>query len=215
MFSEALMQLLGANKLVWLNLANAIEVAGYAIIIGLVISIPLGLFLGFESFPGRRFILALVHIWLFVPAIGLGIFLYYHVWHSFLDPIGFIIWTAVLLVPLFTALIADSLIDRNPQADEDLYGLGATRWQMYFEIVRERRATVYGALAVGIARVFTEIGAFFLVLGFIYHQGFPSKPVFELPTASAHLAVAIGLFLIGGIIYIGIHLLQFRKGQLS
>ncbi|MBS1271758.1 MAG: hypothetical protein MAGBODY4_00890 [Candidatus Marinimicrobia bacterium] len=215
MFLDAVIQLFTADKLVWLNLANAMEVAGYAIIIALIISIPLGTLIGFESFPGRRIILALVHIWLFIPAIGIGASLYYAAHQSFMQPLGFIVWSSLLLIPLFTGLIANSLIDRNPQADEDLYGLGATRWQMHFAVIRDRSATVYGALAVGIARIFTEIAAFFLVISFIFHQGFPSKPVFDLPTASAHLAVAIGLFIIGSLVYLGIHVFQFRRGQLS
>ncbi|MCF7803463.1 MAG: ABC transporter permease subunit [Candidatus Marinimicrobia bacterium] len=214
MLQEAFIQLFTGEKIVWMNLANAVEIAGYAIVIALLVSIPFGLLIGIERFPGKRLLLFLVHLWMYVPAVGLGIFLYYQSTGEFISPIGLILWSAILIIPLMTGLIADILLERDQRVDEEIYALGASKLQMYFTQMNEKRTAIYGAISGGFARIFIEIGSFYLVLSFLFGQGFPSKPVFNLSGASAHLAVALGLFLIGGIIYLGIHFLQFYRRRL-
>ena len=213
MWIDALKLLFSLNKPVYLVLANAIEVAGFAIIIALVIGIPLGVLAGFHRFPLQRVLLFLLHLWLFVPMLGLGIFFFYVNQSNFISPTGYILWSALLIIPYFSSLIADVFYTVDPGAKTDAVALGANRWQLYNAFVKEKSVELWGAISVGVARIFAEVGAFFLVLGYMFNLGFPSKPVFVLEGPPANLAVALMLFVIGGVVYLAIHIIQFSQEQ--
>ena len=148
---------------------------------------------------------------MFLPVVGLGIFFTHSNTKTLISPPGYILWGALLIAPYFSSLIADIFFKIPREAREDAVALGASRWQQYYLFFREERALIWGALSVGIARIFAEIGAFFLILGFLFGAGFPSKPALILVGAPAHLAVALLLFVIGGLVYLGIHLYQFGR----
>ncbi len=211
MWLEALQLIFSLHKPVFLVLANAIEVTGFAIIIALVIGIPLGVLSGFHRFPFQRFVLFLLHLWMFAPMLALGIFLYFVHAQTMISPTGYILWGALLVIPYFSSLIADAFYGVKADSKTDIIALGANRWQMYNVFVRENSIELWGAVSAGVARIFAEVGAFFLILGYRYELGFPSKPVFVLKTASENLAVALMLFMIGGVVYLGIHFIQFSQ----
>jgi len=213
MWLDALKLLFSLNKPVYLVLANAIEVTGFAIIIALIIGIPLGVLAGFNRFPLQRFVLFLLHLWLFIPMLGLGIFFFYISNSTFINPTGYIFWSALLIIPYFSSLIADVFYTVDSGAKVDAIALGANRWQLYNAFVKEKSVELWGAISVGVARIFAEVGAFFLVLGYLFNLGFPSKPVFVLEGSSAHLAVSLMLFIIGGVVYLAIHVIQFGQEE--
>ncbi|HKJ68204.1 MAG TPA: hypothetical protein VKA68_09640 [bacterium] len=211
MLIEALQLLIQLNGAVFLNIANALEVAGYIIILALVTGLPIGMLTGVHTFRFRRLVLYLLHIWLFLPATGLGIFISYLHTDQFISPLGFIFWGALLTIPIIAGLTADVFSSDSRATRDETLALGASRWQMYATMARQKREQIYGVVTVGIARVFTEIGGFYLMISFVFKQGFPSVPVFELSNAPEHLAVAIGLFLFGVLVYSGLHIVQFKK----
>lgn len=210
MFTDAIKLLVQFDKLVYLNIANALEVAGYIVIIALVVGLPLGIITGMARFRFRRLVLYLLHLWMYVPALGIGIFLYYLQWGRFISPIGFILWGAALALPIVAGLTADVFTGGLQAAHEDALALGANRWQAYILLARQRREQLYGVITAAIARVFTEIGAFYLVISFLFRQGFPSKPVFVLTGAAPHLAVALAMFFFGIVVAAGLHFVQFK-----
>jgi len=211
MLKEALNLLITLDKAVYLNLANALEIGGYSLVIALVLGVPMGVLLGVNRFRGRRAMLFLVHLWLFLPLVSLGLFLAYVRTGSVPEPLVYIVWMALFIWPVFTALIADVLNRCDEAAIESAFAAGATRWQLYLTLVREYREGIFGAVTLGIARVFTEIGGFFLVLGVLHGKGFPLRPHTPLTDPVSNLAVAIGLVLFGAIIYLLIHLIQFKR----
>lgn len=211
MLFEAIQLLIQFNGLVYLNIANALEIAGYIIILALLTGLPIGILTGLHQFRFRRLVLYLLHIWMFFPATGLGVFVYYVQAGQFISPLGFIFWGALLTIPVIAGLTADLFVSDSRTAVDETLALGATRGQMYVTMARQKREQIYGVVTAGIARVFTEIGGFYLMVSFVFKQGFPSTPVFELSNAPEHLAVATGLFLFGVLIYSGLHIAQFKK----
>lgn len=211
MWADAIQLIFELNKPVYLNVANAVEVAGFAIIIALVIGVPLGIVIGFHRFQARKLVLFFLHLWMFVPAVGLGIFLAFLHNQTVIAPPGYIFWGALLIFPYFTSLLADIFYDIPRDAKLDVVALGASYWQRYYAFFKEKRTLVWGALSVGIARIFTEIGGFFLILGFLYNTSFPSEPAIALHGSAEIMAVAIMLFCISGVVYLGIHFFQFAR----
>jgi ABC-type tungstate transport system substrate-binding protein len=211
-FIEAVQLLFTGNDLVLLNLVNALEVAGYVFVAALVIGLPLGALFGIHDFPGKRVLRLLLHIWLFIPALGIGIFFYYLEHNSMISPVGFLIWGTILMIPTISAIIADLFTWRDKNTILNVVSLGATRLQLYITLLREKREGLFGAITIGLARITTEIATFFLVLSFLYSQEFPSKPATSVPSSTGLLAVAIGIFLFSSFIYFGFHFVQFKKG---
>jgi len=211
MIQDALQLLVQFNGTVYLNIANALEVAGYIVLLGLFIGLPLGILVGLWRFPVRRLVLYLLHVWLFLPATGLGIFLYFLQNGKFITPIGFIVWGSVLVFPIIAAMIANIFVSDSREALENAASLGATRWQLIGTLLKEKREQIYGIMTLAIARVFTEIGGFYLVVSFLYNQGFPSRPIYDLSGAAEHLAVAFGILFFGILVYTGLHFAQFRR----
>ncbi len=211
MLIKAIQLLIEFNGAVYLNIANALEVAGYIIILALLSGLPIGILTGLHHFRFRRLILYLLHIWMFLPATGLGVFIYYLHSGQFISPLGFIFWGTVLTIPIIAGLTADLFVSDTRTAVDDALALGATRRQIYATMTKQKREQIYGVVTAGIARVFTEIGGFYLIISFVFRQGFPSTPVFELADAPEHLAVALGLFLFGVLVYSGLHIAQFKK----
>jgi len=195
-----------------MNLANSLEVTGYIFVIALIVGFPLGTVIAIHEFRGKKVLLFLIHAWLFIPVLSLGIFIFALESKSMIAPLGFIGWGSLLAMPLITAVIVDAFDWRDKDAILNAKALGATRWQLYSTVIREKQEAIYGAIAIGLGRIITEIAGFFLVLSFMFSVGFPSKPIFEIHTAVANLAVALGLILIGLLLYAGIHFAQFREG---
>ncbi len=212
MLIEAIQLLFSGDPDVFMNLANALEVTGYIFVIALIIGFPLGTLVGIHEFPGKKVLQFLVHGWLFIPALSIGIFLFALETGRMIPPLGFIGWGSLLVAPVIAGVIINAFDWRDKEAVLSARALGATTWQLYSTVLQEKRESVYGALVLGFARILTEIAGFFLVVSFMFSVGFPSKPVFEIHTAEANLAVALGLLLIGLIIYSGIFVVQFRRG---
>lgn len=212
MLIDALRLLFSGNADVFMNLANSLEVTGYIFVIALLVGFPLGSIIAIHEFRGKKLLQFLIHGWLFIPALSLGMFIFALENKSMISPLGFIGWGSLLAIPLITAVIVDAFDWRDRDIILNARALGATRWQLYSTVMQEKREAVYGALAIGLGRVMTEVAGFFLVTSFMFSSGFPSKPIFHLETAEANLAVAIGLILIGIILYCGIYFAQFREG---
>lgn len=213
MLKEAINLLIALDKPVFLNLANTLEVTGYAVILALIVGLPLGAVLGVHRFKGRKFLLFLFHLWLYLPLVGLGVFLLHSEQGVFPGPLLYILLLSLITLPLLTSLIGDVLNNRSADAVESALAVGASTWQLYTTLLNEYRSAIFGAIAVGIARIFAEVGAFYLVLSAIYSTDFPAKPQVSVTGGAGNLAVAIALFLCGGIVYVLIYLTQFRRGE--
>lgn len=212
MLIDALRLLFSGNADVFMNLANSLEVAGYIFVIALLVGFPLGAVVAIHDFRGKKLIQFLLHGWLFIPVLSLGMFIFALESGNMIHPLGLIGWGSLLAIPLISAVIVDAFDWRDRDAILNARALGASRWQLYSTVIREKREAVYGAITVGLGRIITEIAGFFLVISFMFSVGFPSKPIFEIETAEANLAVALGLLLIGIILYGGIYFAQYREG---
>ncbi len=109
-------------------------------------------------------------------------------------------------------MVANIFVADSREALENAASLGATRWQLIGTLLKEKREQIYGIITLAVARVFTEIGGFYLVVSFLYEQGFPSRPIYALTGPAEHFAVALGILFFGILVYSGLHLAQFRRG---
>ncbi|HZQ05651.1 MAG TPA: ABC transporter permease subunit [Anaerolineae bacterium] len=120
------------------NLITSLQVSALAIIINFLISFPAAYAIVRYTFPGKRFLLSLLSLSLYVPAVvlGFGLVLTYNFGHIFIGSIwGLVFAMAVGTYPLMLTPLIVALKDLPPSFEEAALCLGASRWQTITRIV--------------------------------------------------------------------------------
>jgi tungstate transport system permease protein len=125
----------------------SLEVSGLATLVALAFGIPLGAFLAFRVFPGRRLAVSLVNTGMGVPPVVVGLFVSILLWRS--GPLGFLqlLYTPgaivlaqfIIAFPVVTGLSMAALQQLDPRLMIQLKSLGASRVQLLFVLLFEAR----------------------------------------------------------------------------
>jgi tungstate transport system permease protein len=155
----------------WLSLI----VSGSATVIGALIGIPLGTVLSEFHFRGKRGVLTVVHAFMGLPPVVVGLFTFLIIARS--GPLGslglvytitaMVLVQVVLAAPIITGLTHAALQDLDPRLGLQARSLGATRGQSMLVKLREARAGLVAAVIAGFGRVIAEVGAVTIVGGAI------------------------------------------------
>lgn len=120
------------------NLITSLEVAVLAISINFIISLPAAYAIVRYTFPGKRFLLSLLSLSLYIPAavLGFGLVLTYNFGHIFIGSIwGLVFAMAVGTYPLMLTPLIVALKDLPESFEEAAQCLGASRRQTLTRIV--------------------------------------------------------------------------------
>lgn len=120
------------------NLLTSLQVAVLAISINFIISLPAAYAIVRYTFPGKRFLLSLLSLSLYIPAavLGFGLVLTYNFGHIFIGSIwGLVFAMAVGTYPLMLTPLIVALKDLPLSFEEAALCLGATRRQTLTRIV--------------------------------------------------------------------------------
>jgi ABC-type spermidine/putrescine transport system permease subunit II len=120
------------------NLITSLQVAALAITINFIISLPAAYAIVRYTFPGKRFLLSLLSLSLYIPAavLGFGLVLTYNFGHIFIGSIfGLVFAMAVGTYPLMLTPLIVALKDLPPTFEEAAMCLGASRRQTLTRIV--------------------------------------------------------------------------------
>ncbi len=155
----------------WLSLA----VSGIAALIAALVGIPLGAALSEFRFAGRRAILVIIHAFMGLPPVVVGLYTFLVIMRS--GPLGSLnlVYTAtamvlvqvILAVPIVAGFTHASLEEVDPRLGMQARSLGATRGQAMMVKAREARAGIVAAVIAGFGRVIAEVGAVTIVGGAI------------------------------------------------
>ncbi len=156
----------------------SLQISGAATLISLLIGLPLGTLLGLGNFGGRQLLLSLVNTGMGLPPVVVGLFVAMLLWRSgplgglnlIYTPTAIVIAQVIIAAPVVTGLTAAALQSLDPRLRLQLLGLGASRWQLVFELWREARLPLLAALMAGFGAVISEIGASMMVGGNIRYQ---------------------------------------------
>ncbi|MEM7801787.1 MAG: ABC transporter permease [Chloroflexota bacterium] len=179
----------------------SLTISGLATLISLLIGLPLGTLLGLARFPGRSVALSLVNTGMGLPPVVVGLAVAMLLWRSgplgelrlIYTPAAIIIAQTVISAPVVTGLTAAALQALDPRLKLQLYGLGASRWQMIWMLWREARLPLLAALMAGFGSVISEVGASMMVGGNIRYQTRVLTTAIVLETSRGNFAFAIGL----------------------
>lgn len=150
-------------------------VSGSATLIGALIGIPLGTVLSEYSFPGKRGLLTVVHAFMGLPPVVVGLFTFLVLARR--GPLGslnlvftvtaMVIVQVLLATPIITGFTHAALEDVDPRLGLQARSLGATRLQSSAVKLRQARAGLVAAVIGGFGRVIAEVGAVIIVGGAI------------------------------------------------
>jgi ABC-type tungstate transport system substrate-binding protein len=184
----------------------SLQISGIATAISLLIGLPLGTLLALGRFNGRSLFLSLVNTGMGLPPVVVGLLVAMMLWRSgplgelglIYTPAAIIIAQTVIAAPVVTGLTAAALQALDPRLKMQLYGLGASRWQMVWMLWREARLPLLAALMAGFGSVISEVGASMMVGGNIRYQTrvLTTAIVLETSKGNFNIALALGILLL-------------------
>jgi tungstate transport system permease protein len=179
----------------------SLQISGLATLLSLLIGLPFGTFLALSNFRGRSFLLSLVNTGMGLPPVVVGLFVAMLLWRSgplgklnlIYTPTAIVIAQVIIAAPVVSGLTTAALQSLDPRLRLQLLGLGASRWQMIWELWREARLPLLAALMAGFGAVISEIGASMMVGGNIRFQTRVLTTAIVLETGKGNFSMASGL----------------------
>lgn len=203
-FVKAVFLLIHGDPETWSAIKATLLVSSYSMAASLVLGIPLGFFLGYYSFKGKRPVRTLVDTLLALPTVLVGLIIYALV--TYRGPFGkyellfslpgIAIGQTILALPIVIALTATAVEQMDEQLRFTLMSLGADRRQLILSSLWEVR---YGILAAGVTaygRVLTEVGISMMVGGNIKWHTRTITTAIALETNKGQFAMGIALGLV-------------------
>jgi tungstate transport system permease protein len=198
---EALRLLATGDPEVWRITLLSLEVSGSATLLSLVAGIPLGTVLALARFPGRAFAISLVNTGMGLPPVVVGLFVTVLLWRSgvlgFLEilytPLAMVLAQFIIAAPIVTGLTLAAVQQVPEQFRLQMLGLGASRGQMVWMLLKEARLPLLAAMMAGFGGVISEVGASMMVGGNIKGSTRVLTTATVLETSKGNFDVAIAL----------------------
>jgi tungstate transport system permease protein len=182
----------------------SLAISGAATLLSLLVGVPLGTWIGLRRFPGKNLVVSLINTGMGLPPVVVGLFVTIALWRSgplgllelLYTPAAIVIAQLVIALPLVTGLTIAAVQQIDPRLSLQLLGLGASRVQLFFLLVREARLPLLAAVMAGFGGVISEVGASLMVGGNVLHHTRVLTTATVLETAKGNFDVAIALGLI-------------------
>ena len=192
----------GVLEIVWLSL----RVSGTALLFSAAIGIPLGAWLGFSRFLGRRLLVAFLYTGMGFPPVVIGLFVYLLLSKSgplgglhlawvprLFTPGAMVIAQVIISFPLVAGFTMAAVRGVNPDLRRQLVSLGATPWRATLTILREARFGVVVSVIAGFGSIISEVGAVMIVGGNIQGSTRVLTTAIVLETRKGEFSFAIAL----------------------
>jgi tungstate transport system permease protein len=176
-------------------------VSGCATIVSLCLGIPLGSVLGLTRFPGRQVLVSLVNTGMGSPPVVVGLIVTIFLWrngplgllHLLYTPSAMIIAQIIIALPVVSGFTMATIQQLDPKLRLQILGLGASRLQMVWLLLREARLPLLAAIMAGFGAVISEVGASMMVGGNITGQTRVMTTAIVGETSKGDFDVAIAL----------------------
>jgi len=186
--------------------ARSLAVSACACLLACMLGMAAGSWLAVARFRGRGVVLTLLNTSLALPSVVVGLVVYLLLSHS--GPLGFLGWLfsfkamvlaqTVLVVPIVTALVRQTVEDAERHHGEQLRSLRARSMVRALLLVWDERFTLLTIVITAFGRAVSEVGAVMVVGGNIegYTRVMTTAIALETSKGDLPLAVALGLILL-------------------
>jgi tungstate transport system permease protein len=198
---EALRLLLTGDSDVWRITLLSLQVSTSATLLSLVAGIPVGTLLALARFPGRPLLISLVNTGMGLPPVVVGLFVTVLLWRNGLlgalevlySPLAMVAAQFIIAAPIVIGLTLAAIQQVPERFRLQLLGLGASRAQMVWALLREARLPMLAAIMAGFGGVISEVGASMMVGGNIKGSTRVLTTATVLETGKGNFDVAIAL----------------------
>jgi tungstate transport system permease protein len=169
-----------------------------------VIGIPLGGFIHFREFGGKRGLILIIQTLYSLPTVIAGLFIYLLISRS--GPLGFlgllyspaamIIGQTILVLPIMVGMTLIALSGVKQNLQDTVISLGADQFQTISTIIKEARFAILGGVILGFGRAISEVGAAMMLGGNIAGYTRVLTTAIALNTAQGDIALSIALGII-------------------
>lgn len=201
---EAIRLLLTGDPDVWRITWLSLQISGGATLLSLLVGVPLGTVLALARFPGRGLAISLVNTGMGLPPVVVGLFVTVLLWRNgalgFLEllytPTAMVLAQFVIAAPIVIGLTLAAVQQVPEKFKLQLLGLGASRAQMVWTLLREARLPMLAAVMAGFGGVISEVGASLMVGGNIKGSTRVLTTATVLETSKGNFDIAIALSVI-------------------
>ncbi len=182
----------------------SLQVSITAVVIATLLSIPIGTVLGAYQFRGREFLTGILNALMGLPPVVVGLALYLILSRS--GPLGdlellfsstaMIIAACILVTPIISSLIQQTIADLHKQHDLQFKALGAPTRLTLVPMLIDARTSLFTAILAGFGRASAEVGAVLIVGGNINHVTRVMTTTIALETSKGNLELAMALGII-------------------
>ena len=198
---QAVTLLFAGDREVWSILLLSLQVSSTATLLALALGIPSGAVLALTRFPGRTLLVSAVNTGMGLPPVVVGLFVTlllwrsgpFGAWETLYTPAAIVLAQAVIAAPIVTGITVAAVQNVPASFRLQLLGLGASRVQMVWVVLREARLPMLAAIMAGFGGIISEIGASMMVGGNIKGQTRTLTTAMVLETGKGNFDVAIAL----------------------
>lgn len=200
---------------------RSLAVSGLACLLASGLGLLLGAWLGVARFAGRGVVLALLNTALALPSVVVGLVVYLLLSRS--GPLGFLGWLfsfqamvlaqTILVLPVVTALVRQTIEDADRGHGEQLQSLGAGPFWRGLILLWDERYALVTVLIAAFGRALSEVGAVMVVGGNI--EGFTrvmtTAIALETSKGDLPMALALGAILLGVVLLLNALMALLRR----
>jgi len=192
----------------------SLRVSGTAVLLGSMIGVPIGAFLGLKAFRGKARLINLVNVllrsvvntFMGLPPVVVGLAVYLMLSSS--GPLGplqllytstaMIIAQLIMVVPIVIGLTMSAVASVDKAVRERAVSLGATEWQASLAVLREARIGLLTAVVAAFGAAISEVGGILIVGGNIRWSTrvLTTAIVQETELGRFEVAIALGVILL-------------------
>ena len=200
---------------------RSLAVSALACLIACSAGLLLGSWLGVVRFRGRGAVLALLNTALALPSVVVGLMVYLLLSRS--GPLGFLGWLfsfkamvlaqSVLVLPVVTALVRQTIDDAERNHGEQFQSLGARRFMRSLILLWDERYALLTVLIAAFGRAISEVGAVMIVGGNIdgFTRVMTTSIALETSKGDLPLALALGIVLLAVVLLLNTLIALLRR----
>jgi tungstate transport system permease protein len=205
-FSQAIQLIVTLNPEVMEIAMRTLMISLTATLLASLIAIPLGWWIHFHEFSGKRVVINIIQTLYAVPTVLVGLLVYLLISSSgplgmlglLFTPGGMIIAQMLLVIPMMIGLTITAFSNVDRTVVDTISSLGATASQSMIAIIKEVRFAVFAAIILGFGRAISEVGAAMMIGGNIrgYTRVLTTSIALETSMGNLPLSIALGLILL-------------------
>jgi len=221
-FITAVELILSFERDVRLTIWTSLYTSSCAIVFASLLGVPAGLWLGINSFRGRRLTITLLNTLMAMPTVVVGLVLFGLFSRQgpagslglLFTPWAMIAGQTVLAMPIVANYVLAAVSGSDQRIMDTVLTLGATRFQASLQLIKEIRFGVMAAVIAGFGRVIAEVGVAMMLGGNIRGSTRTMTTAIALETSKGDfafgLALGIVLLSVALVVNLFLNLLQQR-----